>query len=120
MVNFERTVFGSVTVDGQKYSDVLVVSGKIESREREKLEEIFGTSHMVAPAEISKLTSGKPDIVLIGSGQSGVLKVSDIVKNQIEKAGSKLLVLETPEAIYKYNELVKEGKKVNALIHVTC
>lgn len=120
MVNFERTVFGSVYVDGKSYSDILVVNDKVEPREREKLEQIFGTSHMVVPAEVSKLTGGNPDVILIGSGQSGVLKVADEVKDQIEKGGAKLIVLETPEAIYKYNELVKKGKKVNALIHVTC
>jgi len=120
MVYFNRTTFGSVVIGGEKYRDVLVIEGQVEPREREKLEELFGTSHLVAPVEVSKLISGQPEIVLIGNGQHGALRVSEEVKKQIEKEGIKLVVLKTPQAILQYNKWIKEGKKVNALIHVTC
>lgn len=120
MVHFDSTSFGQVIIDGKKYSDVLIIGDKIEERERERLEQIFGTSHMVAPVEVTKLLQGNPEIVLIGNGQSGALEVSEEVREEIEKSGSKLIILNTPQAIKEYNKFTKEGKKVNALIHTTC
>ncbi len=120
MVYFNRTSFGSVTIDGQKYGDILVIEGEIENRERDNLERIFGTSHLIAPFEVSKLLSGKPDVIIIGKGQSGALQVQEEVKKKLAKGSRELIILETPQAIRKYNELAKQGRKINALIHVTC
>jgi hypothetical protein len=61
---------------------------------------------------------GNPAVVIIGNGQSGVLRVDSETKKAIE-AKARLLVLRTPEAIEKFNELSKE-KRVNALVHTTC
>jgi hypothetical protein len=108
----ERTGFGKVVIDGKSYGDVLIVDNKILERDWE------AGSHRISKSEVEKLLSSKVEIVIIATGQSGVLEVDVDVMKRI-KASSELIVLETPEAIRKFNELSK-NKKVNALIHTTC
>ncbi|MBN1755458.1 hypothetical protein JW877_04505 [bacterium] len=118
MIKFDSTRFGSVTIDGKKFSDVIVTKGNFIIRKKYVLEKTFGTSHTISPSELTQLVSGHPDIVVIGTGQKGNLEVTREIRAAIEKQ-AELIVLQTPEAIKKYNELV-EDHKVNALIHTTC
>lgn len=119
MVHFDSTVFGRVTINGKKYGDVLIVDDKVVPRDKDNLRKVFGTSHEVSKEEVRLLLKDCPQVVIIGTGQSGVLLVSDKVREKIENAGAELIVLKTPEAIKRFNELY-ETKIVNALVHTTC
>lgn len=119
MVKFDSTSFGEVTIDGVSYGDVLVVGDRILPRNKGTLRRVFGTSHAVSDEEVKKLLEGDPDVVIIGTGQSGVLRVEKAVEEKIKTAGVELIVLETPQAIRKFNE-ISRNRKINALIHTTC
>lgn len=119
MIRFDSTVFGSVTINGNKYGDVLVVDDKVIPRDKDNLRKVFGTSHYISDDEVKKLLKGEPQAVIIGTGHSGLLQVSEKVRRKIEQAGAELLVERTPEAIKTFNELL-QTKIVNALIHTTC
>lgn len=120
MLHIDSTSFGSVTINGRRHRDVTIIGEKIEQRDYNKLFGLFGTDHLVSDWEVQKLLSTKPEIVIIGSGQSGVLKVTGEVKDKLTATGVELKILITPEAIKEYNKLINEGRKVNALIHTTC
>ncbi len=119
-IKFEETNFGEVIIDGQKYGDVLVITDEIIPRDSELLHKLFGTNHRIADEEIGKLIEGKPDIIVIGAGQSGLLEVTEDAKRKLEESGAEIETYETPIAIGKFNEACNLGKKVNALIHTTC
>ena len=119
MVKFDSTSFGSVTIDGKRYSDVLVIEGKVMPRKRDLLRKVFGTSHKISEDEAGQLLKGAPQVVIIGSGQSGVLEVDESIRKELSQK-AELIILQTPGAIKKFNELACLGKKVNALIHTTC
>ena len=119
-VHFEGTNFGSVTVNGERYKDILVIDGEVIPRDLDMLHENYGTGHVIAPEEVDRLVRGDIDYLIVGTGQSGVLKVTEDLKEATRAAATKLRTAKTPEAIKKFNELVKKGKEVNALIHVTC
>jgi len=120
MVEFNGTYFGKVIINGEKYGDVLVVKDQIIPRDRTLIEGKYKTTHLVAYEEIENLLDGDPEFVIIGSGQYGALKVNEKVVEKFEKNGVRALVFKTPQAIKEFNKLKKSGKKVNALIHVTC
>lgn len=120
MIHFDKTVFGAVYINDQPHKDILVLGEKIEPRDEVRLEKEIGGHHQIGDFEVEKLLASKPEIIIIGNGQSGVLKVSEVVIEKINKAGVKLLVLETPQAIAEYNRLAGEGKRVNCLMHTTC
>jgi len=111
-MNIDSTGFGRIIIDGKKYNDVLIVNNEILERDWD------AGSHRVSNSEAEKLLAGDPDIIIIGTGQTGVLKIDNNVVEKIRK-NAELFVLKTPEAAKKFNELSKD-KKVNALIHTTC
>lgn len=112
--------WGKIKVDGESYHQVLVIGDQVFEREDEKLHQLFGTTHQIGEWEQKKLLSGDPEIILVANGWSGILKISEKFKAQILKVGIELKVVLTPKAVREYNQLVKKGKHVNALVHTTC
>ncbi len=115
----DQTSFGSITIAGEKYPyDVLIrLGGKVEKRKKKLSKEVFGTSHMISLAEAAHLYEEGAKWVVIGSGQSGMVRLSDEAGELFQQKGCSPIVLPTPEAIRYWNEAEGEGI---ALFHVTC
>lgn len=120
MPRIDKVSWGKVEVDGEQYHQVLITGDEVMERDKPKLKNLFGTTHKIGDWEQEKLLSGRPEIILIASGWSGVMKVSEKFKNQISELGIELRVVLTPKVVEEYSQLVKKGKRVNALIHTTC
>ena len=120
MPNIESTKFGEVIIDGRRYCQVLIIGDDVIERNEKKLERLFGTTHRIGDWEIEKLLETEPEIVIVGTGQNGVLKVSAEFMEKMQEANVKVIADISPEAIKKYNENRAKGKKINALIHTTC
>lgn len=120
MIKIDSTGWGSVVVNGQKFDQVIISGEKVIRREVEKLEKLFGTTHQIADWEIEELLSGNPEIIILSSGQGGVMKIADEVLEKLSKSGAEIKILLTSQTISEFNRLTSEGKKVNALIHTTC
>lgn len=119
-IKLESTKFGRVTINGKAYPDVLLVGDKIILRNLERLHRKYGTAHIVPPEELDQLLEAGPEVLVIGAGQQGLLQVDSCLKEMAKEAGVSLIIKRTPLALREYQRLVAEGKKVNALIHVTC
>jgi hypothetical protein len=115
MVKIDSTEFGYVTIDGKTYSsDVFVYwNGKIENAEMD-------VRHLLTLKRARNILEKKPDVLLVGSGHDGYFEVSDEVMHVCQNKKIQLIVMPTPEAIEKFNELVNQDKKIIAFIHVTC
>ncbi len=120
MPQIDSCEFGSITIDGRKYGQVLVIGDQVEERDDKKLRELFKTTHRVGEWETARLLSNNPEIVVIGTGQEGVLAVDEATAQKLNDAVDRLIILPTPSAVETYNKLIKENKPVNALIHTTC
>jgi len=121
MLKINSTKFGSLKINGKNYRyDRLIIDDQVRPRDYARLKEKYGTGHRIDPEEIDLLISNNPYAIIIGTGQNGVLKVDDFTKEKIKKQKIKLIIDKTPQAIKKFNQLIVEGKKVNALIHTTC
>lgn len=119
-VHFDSSRFGEVVINGRTWGDVLVVGDEVEARDDPRLEKELGTDHLVGDWELEKLLSNQPEIIIIGTGTAGGLRVTPEVRRKIEKLGTELIAATTPRAIKEYNSLIGMSKKVNALIHSTC
>lgn len=113
MVKIDFTKFGEISINGKiYYSDMLVCwDGRIEFRAKKH---VFDMDDFVA------LLKMKPDIIVIGTGQTGVVKISDEVVQVAEDKKIKLYVDPSPKAVDMFNGLIAQGKKAVALIHTTC
>ena len=122
MPRIDSTQFGEIVIDDKKYHQVLIVGDKVEERDYKKLKELFGTSHEIGNWEIEALLSNNPEIIVIGTGQTGAMAAPRQSDFQNRDGGKdvELIVAETPKAIEIYNDRVKLDKRVNALIHTTC
>lgn len=120
MIKIDKVEWGKIEVDGKEYGQVLILDDQILERDSEKLHQLFGTTHKIGDWEVEKLFSDNPEAIIIGTGWTGVLKVSEELKTKSEKLQIRMRALRTPKAVEEYNKLTGEGKKVNSLIHTTC
>ena len=120
MPHIESTQFGEVVIDKKKYHQVLIVGDKVEERDYEKLKESFGTAHEIGEWEINELLSNEPKIIVIGAGQNGAMDVGEKTIKKFQDKGIETIIDTTPKIIEIYNEKIKQGERVNALIHTTC
>jgi len=111
----EKYGFGSMRIGGRAYyADLSVSGGAIARWWREE-------SHLVQPADIDSILALKPDVLVIGTGQSGRVQVSDEAKRLCEEAGVELIAERTARAVESYNAIVHEGNRsVAAAFHLTC
>lgn len=120
MPHIESTQFGEVVIDNKKYHQVLIIGDKIEERDHEKLKKLFDTSHKIGDWEIKELISNNPEVIIIATGQNGAMVIDGETLKKLQTTGAQIISNITPNAIAVYNDRVKLGKKVNALIHTTC
>ena len=107
--------FGEIVIDGKKYDqDIIIFEKEVFSSWRRQ------EGHLLSKEDLSKVLEKKPEILIIGSGAAGFMKVPDGVKNFIETQGIECLVFNTKEACEKFNKLKSSGKKVVAALHLTC
>ena len=112
-MKIDRSSFGKIVIEGQNYDNDVYILADETVKERPR-------SHTIAKEEIELLSSPKPDYIIVGTGQSGVAKVSSQAQDLAQKKGIHLLIAETPDAVVLFNELVEQGKKVAGLFHLTC
>lgn len=114
--------FGSIKIDGKTYNyDVEVRwTGKVLKWWRKE-------SHVIDIEDLEKAREQNPEVIIIGTGESGVAKVAERVENEIKSEGVELIIDLTEEAIKTFNIICQgseeeEGKqrKVIGLFHLTC
>ncbi|MBL7190988.1 VanZ family protein [bacterium] len=88
---------------------------------------LIDKKHFFRPQDKKYLQKQEPDIILIGSGSMGkggkgfdVETGTYFMFNHFTMKGTQLIILPTPEACEKFNELKKAGKSVLFVIHNTC
>ena len=97
-----------------KGKDISLIRNKVKRwKERE--------GHTLQPMMVSRVFDQNIHTLILGIGVYGKIDVPDEVKKEIRKNGiSELLLLKTPEACKKYNELYHQGERVALLAHGTC
>jgi hypothetical protein len=113
------THFGSITIEGEKYeNDVLIrLDGEVKKRKKKLSKAIYGTSHVISLDEAKYIFEEGTDRLIIGTGQTGMVKLSDEAAEFFGKNKCQVKMLPTPDAIQIWNEA--KGETI-ALFHVTC
>ncbi len=115
----DQTKFGSITIDREIFEhDVIIrLDGSVKKRKKKLSKEVYGTSHIISLAEAEHVFEDGARWILIGSGQSGMAKLSVEADEFFRQKGCRVTLLPTPEAVHWWNE--KEGAGIG-LFHVTC
>ena len=119
MATIDKFSFGCIVIDGKKYSrDVLIFAdGTVRKRKGGLL--MFG-SHNIKKEEIEKLAMDIPQAIIIGTGTNNKASVATNTQNWAEERHLNLIIEPSHEAVVRLNKLTEQGKKVAALIHITC
>ena len=74
----EGTTFGSIAIDGKTYEhDVIIrLSGQVEKRRKKLSKEKYGTSHIVSKEEAKFIYEDGSDLLIVGAGQEGNVRLS--------------------------------------------
>lgn len=115
----DDTWFGSITVEGQHYEHDIIIrlSGKVCKRNKALSKSVYGTSHILSLVEIDDLYRKKAERIIIGTGQEGLVQLSEEAAAFLTQRQCRCDLYPTPEAIQHWNEA--KGH-VLALFHVTC
>lgn len=115
MVKIDSTKFGSITIDGRIYDRgdnyIIFWDGEITGLHTAE-------RHMFGKPELEIILKKNPEMIVVGTGVSGLLRVSEEVRSLCRQKGVELVEMISREAIIKFNENL--DKRVVAFIHVTC
>jgi hypothetical protein len=118
--NINKTSFGSITIQGNKYEHDIIIrmNGKILKRKKKLSKRIFGTSHIISIDEAKYIFEKGARLLIIGSGQYGQVTLSEEAEKYFRKKECKVKIFPTPEALEQWNK--QEKGAVIALFHLTC
>jgi hypothetical protein len=107
--------FGEITIDGVRYSTDLII---LPSRIRENWWRREG--HRLCIEDLDEILEERPEILVVGTGYSGLMRVPREVIDRLREGGIEVIVQRTLEAWKTYNRLLSEGRRVAAAFHLTC
>ena len=108
--------FGRIRIDGADYGlDVLLLRDRVLSPWWRQ-----AGGHVYAAEDLQPLIALAPEVVCLGTGYFGRVKVQDDTVEAFAAAGSQVLVDRTGRVVEEYNRLVREGRDAMAALHLTC
>jgi len=111
----ENLSFGQIVVNGIKYkSDILIYPDETVKDSWWRKE-----GHKLSIIDIQSLLETGADILIAGTGMSGMMKPETELFNYLEKEGIQFIALENKKAVEQYNNLLCENK-IAACFHLTC
>lgn len=117
MIN--RTAFGSITIEDERYEwDVMIrLDGRVKKRKKKLSKAVYGTSHVISLDEAHYIYQEGAERLIIGAGQYGLVELSGEAAGYLEQQGCRVDLMPTKEAIRVWNE--SDGAIIG-LFHVTC
>lgn len=118
----ESTGFGWLVADGKRYDRDLVVTidGVIVPRPKHLSKKYGGWHTVLGPEEIESAIAGNPEILVVGCGHFGVLPIRPETRALLKQRGVQIETHKIGAAMKRYDELAHAGKRVAAVLHITC
>ncbi len=115
MPRVEDYGFGRIVIDGKTYtSDVKIIKDQIVPNWWRK------EGHHLYPEDIEDILASDCEVLVVGTGAYGVMKVDPLVQEACARKGIKLEAYKTAEAAKRFNQLAEQGVKVAGAFHLTC
>ena len=108
--------FGRIRIDGKDYSsDVVLLGGDVRSSWWRE-----AGGHVYSAEDFGEVLAAAPEVVVLGTGYFGRVKVLDETLTAFADADSEVVVERTGVAVETFNRLAAEGRDVAAALHLTC
>ena len=107
--------FGRIVANGQICNtDIKIVQGTLTPDWWRK------SGHSVEIEDVQDALNTELEILVIGKGQPGYMKVSDSLRELLAEKNVELIEEPTAKAVETFNRLFKEGRRVAGGFHVGC
>jgi len=105
---------GLISVNGKQYtSDVIIFPDRVKDDWWRK------SSHQLCLEDMAEVIAKNPEVLIVGTGVSGLVEVLPEVRQALNALGIKLIVQTTDKACHTYNQLC-QSRRVVAALHLTC
>jgi len=105
---------GLIVISGKKYTaDVIIFPDRVSHNWWRK------SGHQLCLEDVPEVITEKPEVLVVGTGAAGLMKVLPEVQQAVEAQGIKLIVETTEKACHTYNQLCHSQRAIAAL-HLTC
>ena len=106
--------FGLVVINGKNYtSDVIIFPYTVSANWWRK------SGHQLCLKDITTIIAEAPEVLIVGTGASGLVEVLPEVQEAAQAWRIRLIVETTDKACNTYNQLCSSQRAVAAL-HITC
>lgn len=106
--------FGHMVIDGVSYrQDLLIWSGRL------KTDWWRQESHLLRADDIQEVLAARPEILVVGTGDTGHMQVEQDLAALLKDQGIDLVAVPTQEASRIFNSLDSQ-RRIAAALHLTC
>ena len=107
--------FGSIRVEGHTYASDVIISpdGVNDSWWRER-------GHEVCPADLEPIWEAKPEILIVGTGAYGEMRVVPETVEACRERGIEVAEGRTGDVVERFNNAAESGEPFAACFHLTC
>ncbi len=110
----ESYSFGSINIGGKTYkTDIIVFPDRINANWWRE------AGHQLNERDLQEVFNFNPEALVIGTGASGLMKVTESLQKKLINSGIEYIIKRTPNAVQEFNRLSKEKRTVGAF-HITC
>ena len=120
MAHIGSLSFGVIAVNGSRYRMRDVVIYPDGSVRRRPFSRWMFNHHTIQKAELDDLIAAGAEAVVVGIGTSSAAKLSEEATAFTTSASVEITALSSQDAVEKFNQLAESGRRVGALIHITC
>lgn len=109
--------FGMILINGKRYtSDVIIFPDRILDGWWRK------EGHNLYVEDLKEILTAEtqPEVLVVGTGYSGVMKISKEVEETLRSRRIELIVQPTKQACKTFDELSESGRRTVAAFHLTC
>jgi len=118
----EEYHFGSITIDGKTYNHDVEVRWTGEVLKWWRIE-----SHLIDVEDVKRAVEQNPETIVIGTGESGMARVTEEAQKFIKQKGIELIIDLTEQVVKTFNirkeeseEEERKQERVIGLFHLTC
>lgn len=113
-MHIDNYSFGNIVINSETFSsDVIVYPDRVDPSWWRK------EGHYLNREDLSTIVTAKPDILIIGTGQFGVMKVPEDTVVFLQSHGIRVCIEKTGLAVNLFNRQPKD-KIVIGAFHLTC